>query len=260
MLTLTDAQINALIGQFLWPFVRISGILLVDPVYASHNVPRTWKLGLALVLCIVLVPVLPSPPVIALVSAEGVWALLQQLLIGISMGFVMRLVMGAVELAGTLIANQMGLGFAMMYDPQSATQSPAVSTFLSMFVTLLFLTFNGHQVILSTLIDSFRVLPVGQGVPAITWKLLADWASHVFSWGLWLSLPVIAALMVTNLAIGVMTRAAPQFNILSFGFPLTLSIGFVSLYLTLPMMVPLIEHFYLTGFHFMLQMLTGKPG
>jgi len=101
------------------------------------------------------------------------------------------------------------------------------------------------------------VLPIGKSVPPTTWRLIAEWGGHIFSWGLWLSLPVIAALMVANLAIGVMTRAAPQFNILSFGFPLTLSIGFIALYLALPMMEPNIEQMYREGFEFMLGMLKA---
>lgn len=257
MVTISDTQINALLGLFIWPFARITGVMMIDPVFSSRAVPRTFKAGFALILTLLLAPVLPPFPAVPLVSAEGFWMLIQQWLIGMSMGFVMRLVMGAVEMAGLLISTQMGLGFAMFFDPQNAGQSPAVSTVLTLFVTLMFLTFNGHQVVLATLVDSFRVLPIGQQVPLVTWKLIAVWGGHLFSWGLWLSLPVIAALLVVNLAIGVMTRAAPQFNILSFGFPLTLGIGFVALYLSLPLMTPIIEQMYSGGFSFMLSMLKG---
>lgn len=254
MVTISDNEINALLGLFIWPFTRIAGILMTDPFYASRNVPRTYKAGFALFVTLLITPVLPKFPIIPLVSAEGMATLIQQLLIGASMGFVMRLVMAAVELAGLIMANQMGLGFATIFDPQNGAQVPTIATMLSLFVTLLFLALGGHQVILATLIDSFQIMPIGKTVPWTSWRLLAEWGGHVFSWGLWLALPVVAALMLTNLAIGVMTRAAPQFNIMSFGFPLTMSIGFVSLYISLPMMVPLVEQMYRQSFSFMLKM------
>jgi flagellar biosynthetic protein FliR len=257
MVTITDSQINALLGLFIWPFARITGVMMTDPVYSSRAVPRTYKAGFALFLTMLVTPVLPPFPVVPLVSAQGMWTLITQWLIGMSMGFVMRLVMSSVEMAGLLISTQMGLGFAMFFDPQNAGQVPALSTILSLFVTLLFLAFNGHQIVIATLVDSFRVLPIGQPMPAMTWRLIATWGGHIFAWGLWLALPVIAALMVANLAIGVMTRAAPQFNILSFGFPLTMIIGFVALYIALPMMTPLVEQFYQEAFGFMLAMLKG---
>jgi len=258
MLAISDLQINALLGLFIWPFARITGLFMSDPFYSAKAVPRTYKAGFALFLTLLITPILPAFPVIPLISAEGGSTLIQQWLIGVSMGFVMRLVMTSIELAGLVISTQMGLGFAMFFDPQNAGQVPAVSTLLSLFVTLLFLSFNGHQVVLATLVDSFQVLPVGKSVPTLTWRLLAEWGGHLFSWGLWLSLPVVAALMVANLAIGVMTRAAPQFNIMSFGFPLTLSIGFVFLYLSIPLMAPTIEQMYREGFSFMLKMLTAR--
>ncbi|BEV71691.1 MULTISPECIES: flagellar biosynthetic protein FliR [unclassified Paludibacterium] len=254
MVTFNDQEINALLGLFIWPFARITGIFMTDPVYASRNVPRTYKAGFAIFLTILVTPILPKFPVIPLVSAEGIATLIQQVLIGLGIGFVMRLVMTSVELGGLLIANQMGLGFATMFDPQNGAQVPTIATLLSLFVTLLFLTFNGHQVVLATLVDSFQVMPIGKSVPWVTWRLLAEWGGHLFLWGLWLSLPVMAALLMTNLAIGVMTRAAPQFSIMSFGFPLTLSIGFIALYLSLPNMVPLIEQFYRQSFAFALEM------
>lgn len=254
MLTISDLQINALLGLFVWPFARITGLMMSDPFYSSRAVPRTYKAGFALFLTLLITPTLPPFPVVPLVSAEGLATLIQQVLIGLSIGFVTRLVISAVEMAGFVISSQMGLGFAMFFDPQSASQVPAISTILTLFVTLLFLAFNCHQVVLATLIDSFQVLPIGKPIPYQSFRLLAEWGGHIFSWGLWLALPVVAALLVVNLAIGVMTRAAPQFNILSFGFPLTLSIGLVSLYLALPLMVSSIEQMYREAFAFMLQM------
>ena len=251
MIVLTDNQINTLIGSFVWPFARIMALLATDPLYTSRSLPKRAKAGFALLLTLLVAPLLPAIPSVPIVSAQGASILIQQILIGSAMGFVMRIVITSIELAGLVMANQMGLGFAMVFDPIHSAQVPTLSRLLSLFVFLLFLFFDGHLIVISTLLDSFSTMPIGQTVPVLTWRQLAEWGAHLFSWAAWLALPVIAALTVTNIAIGVMSRASPQFSIFSFGFPLTIGIGFVVLYLTIPMMVPLIEQFYRLSFDFM---------
>ncbi|MCP9758519.1 flagellar biosynthetic protein FliR [Aquitalea sp. S1-19] len=258
-LVISDLQINALVSFFVWPFARILGLMLSEPIFSSRSIPRRFKGGFALILTVLVAPLLPPMPAVPLVSAEGVAILLNQLLIGIMLGFVMRIVMTAMEMAGMIASAQMGLGFAMFFDPQHSASVPALSRVLSMFVTLLYLALNGPQIVLSVLIDSFNTLPVGQALPTDSLQALAVWGGHIFSWGLWLSLPVVAALLVTNLAIGVMTRAAPQFNIFAFGFPLTLMIGFIALYLAVPLMVPAIETIYQQSFGLMRSLLQAAP-
>ncbi|AXK39791.1 flagellar biosynthetic protein FliR [Crenobacter cavernae] len=260
MLAITDAQINALVAVFIWPFARIAGLIMADPLLATRGVPRRFKAGFAFFLTVLIAPILPPLPDVPLVSAEGVAILVQQLLIGVGIGFATRIVMGAVELAGFTIGTQMGLGFALFFDPMSSAQVPGVARLLSIFVFLLFLMMGGLQVLVGTLVDSFTVLPIGQSVPVEGWRTLAEWGGHLFLWGVWLSLPVVAALLVTNLAIGVMTRAAPQFNVFSFGFPLTLLIGFIALYFALPLLVPAVETMYREAFGFVnVWLRTPKP-
>jgi len=262
MLSFSDAQINVLVGSFSWPFTRILGVLLADPVFAARSIPRRWKASLALVLTVLLVPLLPSAPSVPVVSGPGLLILGQQLLIGLAIGFVMRVVITAVEVAGFIMGMQMGLGFAMFYNPQSAAQEPAVSLLLSMFAYLLFFIFNGPEMLLATLVDSFHVLPVGLALPEVGWRMMAEWGGHVVTWGVWVSLPVVAALLVTNLAIAVMTRASPQFNVFSFGFPLTLLVGFVAMYFSIPLLVPALEQVYGDSFQFIQKLLhlpQAKP-
>lgn len=259
MLTISDAEINALVAMFVWPFTRIVGLFFADPFYASRSIPRRFKAGLALLITVAIAPALPPQPAVPLVSAAGMAILLHQLLIGLVMGFVMRVVISAVELGGHIMGMQMGLGFAMSFDPQHAAQVPTLSRLLTLFVFLLFLSFDGHRLLLATLLDSFTILPIGQPFPIASLKALVIWGGHLFSWGLWLSLPVVVALLVTNLAIGVMTRAAPQFNIFSFGFALTLTIGFIALYLLLPLLPPVIEGLYRAAFGVIPDLLAGKP-
>ncbi|UTH74342.1 flagellar biosynthetic protein FliR [Chromobacterium sp. IIBBL 290-4] len=258
MLTLSDVQINALVSAFVWPFARIVGLFLAEPIFAYRGLPRSFKAGFALMLTVLMAPLLPPLPAVPLVSAEGIAILIQQLLIGLAMGFVMRLVISAVEITGFIIGAQTGLGFAMFYDPIHAAQVPVLSQMLSLFTFFLFLAFDGHHVVLHTLFESFKVLPIGLSMPAQGIKSLVLWGSHLVEWGVLLAMPVIGALLITNLAIGVMTRAAPQFNIFSFGFPLTIMIGFGTLYVTMPMMIPVIERMYQAGFEMMLRMLQAK--
>ncbi len=259
MITITDAQINALIGGFIWPFTRIVALFMADPLLSTRVVPRRFKAGLAVMLTALLVPILPPFPNVPVVSGAGGIILAQQVIIGLSLGFVMRMVMAAVEFSGLLMSNQMGLGFAVAFDPLRSAQVPAVSQLLSTMTFLIFLAFNGHHVLISTLAESFVRLPVGQSIDVLSYRHIVEWGGHIFAWGLWLALPVIASLLVTSLAIGVMTRAAPQFNIFSFGFPLTLSVGFITLYLVLPLMIPAIESIYEQGFAFMLAILKKSP-
>ncbi len=245
MITLTDAEISLLLSTYLWPLLRITGFLLADPLYGTKTVPRRIKTVFAIALTVLIAPLLPAMPAIPVVSGEGFAILVQQLLIGLAMGFVMRIAITVVEMSGALASLQMGLGFAMFFDPQHGASVPALSRFLTMLVYLLFLAMDGHHAVLSALVDSFTVFPVAlEPLPRMSYKLLAEWGGHIFSFGLLMAMPVVAALLITNLAIGVMTRAAPQFNIFTFGFPLTLMVGFVALYFTLPFFPAAVERLY----------------
>jgi flagellar biosynthetic protein FliR len=258
MFSISDAQINALLAYFLWPFARIVGLMLADPLLSSKSIPRRYKAGFALFLTVLLAPTLPAMPDVGVLSAQGTLIVIHQLLIGLIIGMVMRVVMSAVEMAGFLMGTQMGLGFAMFFDPQHSAQVPAVSRVLSVFATLIFLTFDGHHVVIATLTESFKLLPIGTGLPASSLYTLTVWGGQLFTWGLWLSLPVVGTLLVVNLAIGVMTRAAPQFNVFTFGFPVTLMIGFIALYLSMPLLEPPLSQMYQESFDFIAALLKAR--
>ncbi|WP_174875805.1 flagellar biosynthetic protein FliR [Vogesella oryzae] len=257
MLTFSDTQISAFLAYFLWPFARIVGLMLSEPILSSRSIPRRYKAGFALMLTVLLAPVLPPLPAIPVLSAQGTLLVIQQLLIGIIMGMAMRIVITALEMAGFLMGTQMGLGFAMFFDPQHSSQVPAVSRVLTVFATLIFLSFDGHHVLISALVDSFQTFPIGRSLPASSLREVAIWGGKLFTWGVWLSLPVVGSLLVVNLAIGVMTRAAPQFNIFTFGFPLTLMIGFFALYLSLPLLEPAVSQIYREAFEFIAVLLKA---
>jgi flagellar biosynthetic protein FliR len=160
------------------------------------------------------------------------------------MGFTIRLIFASVEMAGDIAGMQMGLGFASFYDPQNASFTPIVAQFLGILAALIFLAADGHLYMLATMADSFRDFPIGTNMlSANAFRTAAEWGSSLFSNSLQFALPLIGALLITNLALGILTRSAPQLNIFAVGFPITIAVGFVTLMLSLPYLAPLMELF-----------------
>lgn len=243
MISVTSAQLTAWIAAFIFPLARILALIASAPVLGNKQIPIRVKVSLAMLITFVVTPVIPVPTNIDPASALGLFVLLQQILVGLAMGFTMRLIFTAVEMAGDLAGMQMGLGFASFYDPVNASYSPVLAQFLGILTTLAFLSLNGHLYMLATLADSFQTFPISSALPAAAaFRTLAEWGSVIFSHALQLSMPLIAALMITNLALGVLTRSAPQLNIFAVGFPITLTVGFATLALSLAYLGPLLEH------------------
>ena len=233
MLELSDAQISSWVGQFMLPLFRIAAMLMVMPIIGTQLVPTRVRLYLALAITIVLVPVLPPMPQVDALNLRTLLLILEQVLIGAMFGFILQLFFHLFAVAGQIIAMQMGLGFASMVDPTNGVSVPVLGQFMLMLVTLLFLAINGHLVALEILAESFVTLPYGQGLMVNHYWTLAGKLSWVIGAGLLLTLPAVTALLVINLAFGVMTRAAPQLNIFSIGFPLTLALGLVIYWVSL---------------------------
>ncbi|MPM96840.1 hypothetical protein SDC9_144005 [bioreactor metagenome] len=185
----------------------------------------------------------------------------QQMLIGIGMGFAAKIVFTAFLFAGEFIGSQMGLGFATFYDPLNASQTPVIAEFMNLVALLLFLSLNGHLLYLATLAQSFSAIPISNvPVGAGSWLNIAELGSKIFSAGLLLSLPIMAALMITNVALAVLTRAAPQLNLFALGFPLTLIGGFLILAISLNYLAPPFQGIFQVGLEAMLGvMVPGKP-
>ncbi|MCM8596248.1 flagellar biosynthetic protein FliR [Accumulibacter sp.] len=234
MISLTSTQINAWVAAFFFPLTRVLGVLAAAPPFNNPALSVRVRLALGLAVTLGIAPILPPTPSVDPGSGAGLLLLAEQLLIGLAMGLAMRLVFTAVDMAGNLISLQMGLGFATTYDPQSAGQTVVVSEFMGLIALLAFLAIDGHLMVLATLVHSFTVLPVGgTALAADTWKAVADSAAIIFSSGLLLALPIVVALLITNLALAILSRAAPQLNLIVIGFPLTIAVGFAALLLGL---------------------------
>jgi flagellar biosynthetic protein FliR len=242
MITVSSVQLNAWLVAFIWPFTRILGLLAVAPVTGGAQFPARGKVGLAVLITLVVAPTVPSMPEIDPASWSGLFLLANELAIGLAIGFAMRLVFVAVEMGSELIGLQMGLGFAQFYDVQTAAPEPVLSRFFSIAATLTFLAINGHLLLLSVLTDSFQTIPIATGASVTFWQTLASWGGYMIYAALSLSLPVIAALLITNLGLGILSRAAPQLNIFAVGFPITLIIGLVGALLSVPFFLPIFEN------------------
>jgi len=220
------ATLQHWLGLLFWPFVRIGACLMVAPVFGASYVPPRLRLILAGALTLAVAPLLPAITDVPLLSAAGALVTLQQMLIGAALGFALQMVFDALALGGQLLANGMGLGFAFNLDPLRGVTTPALGQLYVVLGTLTFLALDGHLALISTLVDSFKGLPIGEsGLDPARLRGLADWGSMLFSGALRIALPGVTALLVINLAFGVMSRAAPALNLFAVGLPVTLIFG-----------------------------------
>jgi flagellar biosynthetic protein FliR len=237
VLKLDLAQLQPLIATLFFPFVRIGACLMVAPVFGARYVPRRLRLALALAISVLIAPTLPKTDLPALLSGASVAITAQQLLIGIAIGFMLQLVFDALALSGQVLANSMGLGFAFNIDPLRGVSTPALGQLYVILGTLTFLSLNGHLALLQLLVDSFRGLPVGvDGFDRDALQMLANWGDLVFRGALRIALPGVTALLVVNLAFGVVSRAAPSLNLFAVGLPVTLVMGLAIVLYGLPML------------------------
>jgi flagellar biosynthetic protein FliR len=244
MFTLSSADLDALLALFFFPFVRILAWLSFDPLLGNRAVPMRVRVALAMVLAMVVTPILPIDTPLRLASGDGVMILLQQIAIGAALGFSLRIVFAAVEFAGQLMGLQMGLSFATLFDPVNGAQTQVISQVMTLTMALTLFAFNGHHLVISALVQSFQEIPVGSTLSAHGFSMLVHWGGTLFSVGLHISLPITAALLATNLTIGMMSRASPQLNIFAIGFPLTLGVGFLVLYLALAFLPARLDQFW----------------
>ena len=248
MISFTSMQLEAWLAAFIFPLARILALVASAPVIGNRQVPARVKVGFAMLVTFIIAPTLNIPADIEASSGVGLFILLQQIMVGLAMGFAMRLVFTAIDMAGDIMGMQMGLGFASFYDPVNAANTQVIAQFLGMLAALAFLSMNGHLYMLSALAESFHAFPISTQVPsAHALHTLALWGGSIFAYALRLALPLIAALLITNLALGILTRSAPQLNIFAIGFPITLVVGFATLMLTLPYFAPLLEVFMQAG-------------
>jgi flagellar biosynthesis protein FliR len=235
-------DIILLIQQFMLPFIRLGSFFLVAPVFGARDVPVRIRLILAATVTVLLFPGMNIEAPFDAFSPQGLVIVAQEILIGIAMGLILQFTMAAITMAGHTIATAMGLGFASSADPQNGVQVTVVGQFYLILATLIFLAVDGHLVALDILASSFERFPAGGFVldPIVFWEV-GLYSSQMFVTGLVMALPVMTGVLLVNLAFGVMTRAAPQLNIFSIGFPMAMLAGFILMLLSLPVFMPLLD-------------------
>ena len=241
----------AWVSNLIWVLVRVGGFLMVVPVLGNQLVSPRVRIAMAFAISVALVPVIGPFPEIEALSVEALLLVAWQLLIGIGLGFSTMVFFQLFVVAGQFIGMQMGLGFAALVDPSNGVSVTVVSQFFLMLVSLTFIAMNGHLVLLEVLVEGFKQFPVGMGVE------LDEMAHEIVSLGAWMfaggvliALPAVVALLVVNLSFGVMTRAAPQLNVFSLGFPFTLVFGLFILWVVVQGWVPRFEALTETFFEF----------
>jgi len=237
MLTFTEAQVLAWVTPILWPFLRVLALFSSMPVIAQRSVPIRVRIGLAFLIAFCAQASMPEIAPIALDSSAALMAVAQQVLIGVSLGFAVRIVFAAIEFAGELIGLQMGLNFAAFFNPMTASEETSVARFFGVTISWLFIVSGGHLLVIAAVVQSFTAFPVGAEPLAFLRAVQPQrWGAEIFSIGLWIALPLVGMLLFTNLVLGVISRVAQQMNIFAIGFPITLGVGLVGVLLTLPLM------------------------
>ena len=226
-LTLNAADVSTWVSRMWWPVLRIGGFVLTAPAASEAVVPGRVKIVLTLALALLLAPLVQTPAGLSIFSAAGMLAAVLEVLIGVAIGMVVQLSFEALVFAGQSISMTMGLGFATLVDPQRGAQVPVLGQMFMIFGTLTYLAIDGHLMLLGALADSFHTLPIGSEHVDKNFLLsVALWGARVFDTGLLIALPAVIALVIVNLALGVVTRAAPQLNLFGIGFTITLLCGF----------------------------------
>jgi len=248
----TVDEIIGWVTAFYWPFLRIGALFMAAPVFGAKTVPVRIRIILAVLITILLYPTMPDTSTLDPLSPAGIVIALQQILIGVLMGLSLQIMFAALVMSGMISATTMGLGFASTVDPQNGVQVTILGQYYLIIATLLFLSLDGHLLLLSVLADSFLALPLnGNLLPMeVIWNLIV-FSTEMFLTALLIALPIMVGVLLVNLGLGVVTRAAPQLNIFAVGFPATMLTGFVLVLLCQPLLAPLLMDLFSNSFDFL---------
>jgi len=251
-------QLSAWVLAFLWPFVRIAAMLSAAPLIGGRLLPMRVRLVLALALTWVVLPLVGPVPQVDPLSPAGILLVVNQVLIGAAMGLTLQVVFNALVVGGQIIGASMGLGFASVVDPQNGIQVPVVSQLYFILGALIFLSLDGHLTMVELVARSFATLPVdGRGLEPRHFEGLSLWGGLLFGEGMRLALPVVLVVLLTNLALGVATRAAPQLNVFALGFSITLMLGLTAMLVSLGNLGPLFTDMLARAFAMTARLVSG---
>ncbi|WP_288743165.1 flagellar biosynthetic protein FliR [uncultured Rheinheimera sp.] len=235
LLSLTTEQLMVWFGTLWWPFVRLAAFFWALPVFDNPAVVPRARIILALFLSFLLAPSIEVKAIDPF-SLEGAVVTLEQVIFAVIMAGAVRMLFEVLALVGLMISMQMGLSMAMMMDPASGDSVSVLSQLFWVMTALLFFALNGHLISLQIMVDSFNLWPVGASLYQLDLMLLINLFGWMFGAALLVALPAIIAMLLVNLTFGIASRSAPSMNLFSLGFPMTLLLGFVCVFLTLSQM------------------------
>ena len=228
---------------FLLIFVRMTGLFIVAPIFGRRNIPAYLKIGFSFFTAILLVNAIQIP------SPETYASLLQlalivtkEFIVGITIGFIAYMVFTAIYVAGEIIDMQIGFGVVNVMDPISNIQVPITSNIYFILSMLVYIAVNGHHALIKALFDSYTIVPLGTAVfnASIAENLMGIFG-NIFAIGFKIAAPIIAAILITDVALGTISRMVPQLNVFVIGMPLKILVGLVILMVTIPMFLYILE-------------------
>lgn len=221
---------------FLLILTRLTGLFVISPIFSRSNVPMTMKIGLAVTLSLILLPLSIHNVNLDINNIRAlIFFSTTEFLIGIIIGFISFIYFSVVYLAGTVIDIQMGFGMVNIMDPQTNAQMPIMSGLYSILISLVFLTVNGHHMLIQSIIHSYEVLPIGFQI-SINQNIithLTHMLLETFALSLQLSAPILISIFLVNVILGILARTMPQMNIFMVGMPLKIFIGIIIVFLSL---------------------------
>ncbi len=227
-------------------FVRVTTVLLTAPLFSNRTVPAPVKIGLAALLSFLILP-LPGAHLVAVPTEILPFALMvgQEVLIGVVIGFVSNLIFVGVGIAASMIGIQSGFRAASLFNPFTNISTSALDQFYSLVAIALFLSIDGHHMLIRALFRTFDVAPIGTfTLSAVTMERIVVLTNQVFAIGVTLSLPVVGTLLLTDVGLGLIARAVPQIQVFFVGLPLKVGLGFVTLALTMNITLPVIRDYF----------------
>jgi flagellar biosynthesis protein FliR len=252
MLEITDAEISAWVSSVLWPFFRIMAFFSIAPFFGARTVLVRLRVLFSFALALMVAPLIPEGPVVDSLSIGTLVITIQQVIIGFALGFITLLLFQVFILAGQATSMQMGLGFASMVDPSNGVSVAVLAQIYQTMVTLAFLAINGHLLLLDILVNSFYAMPVGSvGLGADKFQMLFLLGSWIFSAALSIALPAMISLLLVNIVFGILTRSAPQLNIFSLGFPVTMVLGVMIVWMTISGVLSRFNSFFVEHLEFL---------
>ncbi len=222
---------------FVLTIIRITSLLVSFPIFGTQSVPNSTKILLSLLIGFSLFPAIKMKQIgITLTMDHGiVWLVLREILIGVLIGSIARFYFMSINVAGQMMSQSLGLSAAQIFNPMMGEQSNTLEQFHVGLAMLLFLSLNGHHILLTAMFESFNIIPISFDM--IKWegvKTAITIGSDVLSLGLRISAPIVVALFLAQVSMGVIGRVIPQINVLVTSLHLTIVIGLIVIFVTLP--------------------------